>query len=71
MDPDDELWHELAASMERAAHAEREVELLGWLPTAATPTALTRIAWERSRQAALLRLLRAPSLWFRAADCGA
>lgn len=70
MHPDDELWHELAASMERAAQAEQEMHLLGWLPTAAAHTALTRLAWERSRQAALLRLLRNPSRWFRAGERG-
>jgi hypothetical protein len=67
MHPDDELWHELAASTERAA---QEMELLGWLPTAAVHTTLMRLARERSRQAALLRLLRNPSLWFCADEPG-
>lgn len=67
---DDELWHELAASTERAAQAEQEMELLGWLPTAAAHAALTRLARERSRQAALLRLLRRSSPWFCADERG-
>ncbi|MCX7789321.1 MAG: hypothetical protein N2378_01655 [Chloroflexaceae bacterium] len=70
MQLDDDLWHELAASMERAVQAEWEVELLGWLPTAAAHTALTRLARERSRQAALLRLLRRSSTWIRADERG-
>jgi len=46
---------ELAASQERIFLAERELELLGWLPTSAGWNVLDRLWHERERQSQLLR----------------
>ncbi len=57
---DDILLRELEHSRERILHAERELELLGWLPTSATSATLERLARERARHAWLLRRLWHP-----------
>lgn len=56
---DDPLWHELALSAERISQAECELELLGWLPTAAVYTTFERMNRERAYYGWLLR-----SLWY-------
>lgn len=54
------LLRELEHSLERILYAERELELLGWLPTSATSGTLERLARERARHAWLLRRLSCP-----------
>ncbi len=49
------VLRELAASQERIFLAERELELLGWLPTSAVCCAIDRLGRERERQSWLLR----------------
>jgi hypothetical protein len=49
------LADELAACEERIFLAERELELLGWLPTSAVWSTLDRLWHERERQSRLLR----------------
>lgn len=53
-----ELTDELAACEERIFLAERELELLGWLPTSAVCCAIDRLGRERERQSWLLRRWR-------------
>lgn len=55
--PDEALLRELELSAERILHAERELELLGWLPTAAACATLDRLGREQARHAWLLRHL--------------
>jgi hypothetical protein len=55
--PDTLLRYELALSAERMRQAECEIELLGWLPTAATSATLERLGRERAHYAWLLRCL--------------
>lgn len=50
-----ELAGELASCEERIILAERELELLGWLPTAAFFGALEHLERERERQSWLVR----------------
>lgn len=52
------LAGELAACEERIFLAERELELLGWLPTSAAWSSLARLWHERERQSGLLRRWR-------------
>ncbi|MCG8349609.1 MAG: hypothetical protein MI924_17730 [Chloroflexales bacterium] len=52
------LADELAACEERIFLAERELELLGWLPTSAGWSILDRLWHERERQSWLLRRWR-------------
>ncbi|NTU85243.1 MAG: hypothetical protein HGA45_38790 [Chloroflexales bacterium] len=58
--PDKLLLRDLELSAERMLHAEREIELLGWLPTAAAWAAIERLGHERARHNWLLRCLWHP-----------
>jgi hypothetical protein len=58
MTDNDALANELAACEERIFLAERELELLGWLPTSAVWSTLDRLWHERERQNWLLRCWR-------------
>ncbi|NWF79243.1 MAG: hypothetical protein HXY37_04235 [Chloroflexi bacterium] len=60
--PDELLLRDLELSAERMLHAEREIELLGWLPTTAACTALDRLGRERARHDWLLRRLWRPDI---------
>lgn len=52
------LADELAACEERIFLAERELELLGWLPTSAMWSIRDRLWHEREHQSWMLRLWR-------------
>jgi hypothetical protein len=53
---DERFAYELAACEACILQAERELELLGWLPTSAVCTIIERVGRERARQRWLLRL---------------